>query len=312
MRRLVSILSGILPAFFLFPVVPAAVPRDANVTKDAWWSFYGQGLPVAAPTTVPADALGVGHNLAQPDKVAAIHIGLTAPFGSTVQSLALTLKEAEGPGANVGAEQAVVVACPITGPWEPAVNGNWVDVPDYDCTLGKATGKRAADGTWAFDLLAFGEQWLDADFPLEQGGILLLIEESTQPVQVSFRAIETGEFRLEFAASAPSETEPVEPVIVGGLEEPVDAPAPEIAAPDAAPQQPAPEVILAQPAQAQRENVAGSSGKLPWGVWLLVPIAIGGAAAVSYSLGPGGHGGGTARRREGPVSRALSRGAQEG
>ena len=270
------------------------------------------GLPVAAPTTVPADALGVGHNLAQPDKVAAIHIGLTAALGSTVQSLALTLKEAEGPGANIGAEQAVVVACPITGPWEPAINGNWVDVPDYDCTLGKSTGKRAADGTWAFDLLAFGTQWLDSDYPLEQAGILLLIEESTQPAQVSFRAIETGEFRLEFAASAPTATEPEEPVVVGGLEAPVEPPAPAPPAPAAPVQEPTPEVILVQPTQAQSESVAGPGGKLPWGVWLLAPIAIGGAAAVSYALGPGAGRRGAVRRREGPVSRALSRGTQDG
>ncbi len=318
MKRLGRVLSSILPvwigAFFIFPVFPATVARDADVSKDAWWSFYGQGLPVAAPTTVPADALGVGHNLAQPDKVTAIDISLKATPGSAVQTLALTLKEAEGPGANIGAAQAVVVACPITGPWEPVVNGNWVDVPDYDCTLGKAIGKRAMDGTWAFDLRSFGVQWLDTDYPLEQAGILILIEESTQPAQVSFRAIETGEFRLEFAATAPTAIdEPVEPVIVGGLE-PTEAPAPAPAAPLAPPREPAPEVIMTQPTQTQRENITDPDilGNLPWGVWLLVPILIGGAAAVSYALGPGARRGGTARRREGPVSRALSRGSQEG
>jgi hypothetical protein len=313
LNRYVRALSAIVPVvFFFFPVFSASVPRDANISGEAWWNFYTAGLPAATPTTVPADGLGVGHNVAQPDKVAAIGITLQADPGATVQRLALHLKEAAVPAANIGAETAVVSACPITGFWEPVLNGEWTDVPDYDCTLGKAAGKRSTDGTWSFDLLSFGTQWLDAEFPLEQRGILLLVEESTTPVQISFNAIRTGQFRLEFAATAPTETETPAPVVVGGLEAPVEIPsfAPPPAAPPAV-DDAAPAVLVTQPAQ-NREFVAGPRGKLPWGVWLLVPIAIGGAAAVSYALGPGGRTSGVGGRREGAVSRVLSRRAAGG
>lgn len=316
MVKLARITWAILPmwlgAFFIFPMFPTSLPRDANIATEAWWSFYGQGLPVAPPTTVPVDSLAVGHNLAQPDKVSAVGITLQAAAGATVHTLSLTLKEAEGAGANIGSDGAGVVACPITGPWEPVVNGNWADVPTYDCELAKIAGKRSPDAMWSFDLSPIGEQWLDADFPLEQAGVLLLIEQATQPVQVSFRGIKTGEFRLEFAATAPTETEPVEPVVVGGLDVP-EAPAAAPAAPSTT-NDAAPAVLLTQPAQNKTARVGEPDllGNLPWGAWLLVPIALGVAGLVSYSLGEGGRGGGRANRRAGAVTRALSRGQQEG
>ena len=315
MKKLARIASRALPvwfgAFLIFPMFPTALPRDANIATEAWWSFYGQGLPVAPPTTVPVDSLAVGHNLAQPDKVSAVGITLQAPAGATVETLSLTLKEAEGPGANIGAETAAVSACPITGPWEPIVNGNWADVPTYDCDLAKIAGKRSPDGMWAFDLRPIGEQWLNADFPLEQAGVLLLIEQATQPTQVSFRSIKTGEFRLEFAVTAPSETEPAEPVVVGGLEPeaPAAAPPTEPSAPNDA----TPAVLLTQPAQNKTTTPAEPDilGNLPWGAWLLVPIALGIAGLVSYALGEGARLGGRANRRAGAVTRALSREGQE-
>lgn len=317
MRLASRIASSILPIWvgvLLFPVMPASAPTDARVGDNAWWSLYGQGLPFAPPSSVPADALGVGHNVAQSDKVAAIAISLRAPIGSSVQKLALTLMEADATAANLGAAGAAVVACPITGPWDPVANGDWVDVPDYDCTLGKVAGKRADNGTWTFDLKPFGDQWLDADFPLEQAGILLLIESSSQPVQVSFLDTSTGAFRLEFAATEP-DAEPTEPVVVGGLEIPEPVPTVTIPIAPAAPAPPAtaePEVILAQPTQAQTESnlETDTLGNLPWGAWLLIPILLGGGAAVSYALGPGARRTTAVRRRAGAVTRALSRQAQ--
>lgn len=309
LRRYIRYASTLLPVwvgFLVFPMFPAA--RDANVPNDAWWNFYTAVLPAATPTTVPEDAIAVGHNIAQPDKVAAVGIQLEADPGSTVQTLSLVLKEAEDPAANIGADTAAVVACPITGPWDPVANGEWVDVPNYDCALGKITGKRSDDAMWSFDLLPLGRQWLDAEFPLEQAGVLLLIEESSQPAQVSFRSVKTGEFRLEFAvASAAEPEEPSEPVVVGGLETP-EAPEAPVAQPESAPAPSEPEAVLVtQPVQAQRESVPEPDilGNLPWGAWLLVPLVIGAAATVSYALGPGRRQG--ARRREGPVSRALAR-----
>jgi hypothetical protein len=314
--KVARIASAALPvwfgAFFVFPTFPTALPRDANIATEAWWSFYGQGLPAAPPTTVPADALGVGHIVAQQDKIAAIGITLQAPTGSTVQTLSLTLKEAEGVAANIGSDTAAVTACPITGPWEPALNGNWADVPSYDCELAKVAGKRSPDGMWTFDLAVMGEQWLDDEFPLEQAGVILMIEEASTPVQVSFSAIKTGQFRLEFAASAPQESEAAPPVVVGGL----DVPAAPVAEPAPATTTGAdePAVLLTQPTQ----NKTGSApepdilGNLPWGAWLLVPIALGIAGMVSYALGAGAKRGAGGQRRAGAVSRALSRRSEDG
>lgn len=308
--RFIRFASSFLPlwvGFLVFPMFPAA--RDANVPNDAWWNFYTAGLPAATPTTVPENAIAVGHNIAQPDKVAAVGIQLQATRGASVETLKLSLKEADDPGANVGAEGAAVVACPITGPWEPVTNGEWADAPDYDCELGAVTGNRSEDATWTFDLLPLGRQWLDPEFPLEQAGVLLLIEESTQPAQVSFRSVETGEFRLEFAVASAAEPEqPTEPVVVGGLEAPEEPAPARVSQPETAPAPTEPEAVLVtQPAQAQRETIPDADilGNLPWGTWLLVPLVIGAAAAVSYALGPGRSSG--ARRREGPVSRALAR-----
>jgi hypothetical protein len=45
---------------------------------------------------------------------------------------------------------------------------------------------------------------------------------------------------------------------------------------------------------------------------LLVPIVIGIAGVVSYALGPGANAGARAKRRVGAVSRALSRGSEDG
>ncbi|HYZ92452.1 MAG TPA: hypothetical protein VFA34_08660 [Actinomycetota bacterium] len=316
MRMLTRVYSAALSAclgfFFIFPAFPTALPRDANIPAEAWWSFLGRGLPAPPPTTVPADALGVGHLGAQQDKVAAIGITLQAEEGSLLEKLVLTLTEAEGVGANIGSDAANVVACPITGPWEPVLNGNWADVPSYDCTLAKVAGKRNAAGAWTFDLAPMGQQWLDAEFPLEQAGVILLIEEASAPTQVSFAAIKTGRFRLEFSAVAPADSEPAEPVVVGGLEAP-DSPAPEPAAPAPTTNDAEPAVLLTQPAQNKTGGVAEPDilGNLPWGTWLLVPLALGGAAAVSYALGGGARRGTGGRRRAGAVSRALSKSAQD-
>lgn len=303
-------LSAVLPAWFsLFPFFPVAFPTNASVPKEGWWNFVTAGLPLPAPTTVPADALGVGNDVVQPDKIAAVGITLQAELGSSIQTLRLDLKEATDPLANIGS--ATVVACPVTGIWEPSLNGSWADLPEYDCSLGKAEGKRSDDGTWSFDLAPFGAQWLDAGYPLPQEGVVLLIESASAPVQVSFRAIKTGEFRLEFAATSPTTSEPSEPVVVGNLEPPA-GPAAVPTAPSA-PSEPDDEaVLLTKPTQNRREKIGepNLTGNMPWGVWLLVPIALGAAAAVSYALGPGIRGA-RARHREGAVSRVLSRGGEE-
>jgi hypothetical protein len=304
-----SAMAAVLPVWFVpFSLPSSTAAQGANVPKDAWWNLIAAGLPVPPPTLVPDDAIAVGHNGVAADKAAAIGIELDAPAGSAVDTLTLTLKETGGSGPNIGSDGAAVVACPATGPWEPVHNGNWADVPTYDCELAKANGSRSPDGTWTFDLAGLGRQWLDPEFPLEQAGVVFLIEQAMLPVQVSFAGVATGEFRLTFIASAPSETEEPEPVVVGGLPAPEPEPAAAAPAVDSPPTDDEPAVLVTQPAQSQREGIRepNLTGNLPWGTWLLVPLALGGAAAVSYALGAKLRSGG-GRGREGAVSRALSR-----
>ncbi len=315
MKRFSNVVA-VLPLFAIifFPVFPAAQERDANVAGEAWWNLYTFGLPVATPSLVPDKALGVGHNTMDPDKVAAIGITLDAPSGSTAESLTLVLKEAVGTLGNINSDGAAVVACPITGPWAPVIDGEWTAVPKYDCELGKAAGKRSADGLWTFNLLSFGQQWLDAERPLQQRGILFLIEDSDTLVQVSFASIATGLFRLEFRATTPTLADVVEPVVVGGLDVPAEV-LNDLPAADSAPSSDAePAILVTQPAQNRTANIADPdlTGNLPWATWLLVPVLLIAAGVVSYALGPGSGDRSGKQKREGAVSRALSRRASGG
>ena len=69
-------------------------------------------------------------------------------------------------------------------------------------------------------------------------------------------------------------------------------------------------------ALAQDEEIApagppGAFDNLPPLTWLLVPLLMGGAAAISYWLHED-DGGDKPRRREGPISRMLARGHRAG
>jgi hypothetical protein len=312
-KRIVRAASAVVPVLFLFfPLLTAAVPRNAAVPNEAWWNYYTLEPTVGTPTTVPSDAIGVGNLIGSSDKVAAIGLKLNAEPGSRLDALTLSLKESDAPLANVNAASAKVQACAITGPWAPAMNSDWNSVPSYDCDLGRVVGKRSDDGTWTFDLAPLGKQWIDSDFPLEQSGVIFFVPEASQPTQISFRSIRTGEFRLEFAVSAPAESEPGEPVVIGAL------PKPEVPAPAVAPQAPAapadgaePAILEAAPVQNRTEQVGKTDtlGNLPWATWLLVPLVVALAVIVSRALSPDA-GSSKPRKRDGAVTRALARRAR--
>ncbi len=212
----------------------------AAATQDGWWNrLQGPqesepaGNPIRplvprlpAPPTVPADAIAVGAVLGQPDKVAAVGIEVALPPGGALDGLTLRLKEAPGNAANLNANMAKVLACPVTAPWGPDKNANWMDRPPGDCELAKAEGVRAGDGAWTFDLTPMGTLWSDPFAPLPQNGVVLSVDPagSPGPVQVSWLDFDSGNVVVELLAS----------VIPGGLgaepSAPVDtvAPAPEI------------------------------------------------------------------------------------
>lgn len=186
---------------------------SAILSQDGWWNrAQGRQEPepetpirpviggtVPAPSTVPADGLGVGSVLGEADKVAAIGFVLDAPLDAFVDRLVLTVKESTAANANANAAGAVIVACPITDFWASAKNGDFVNRPG--CDEGQSVpGSRAADGSWTFDLVSLGAAWLDGT--LSQNGVLL--KEAVEPpvsFQVSFGDLTTQTVQLDFAAS---------------------------------------------------------------------------------------------------------------
>ncbi|HEV3363903.1 MAG TPA: hypothetical protein VG795_07140, partial [Acidimicrobiia bacterium] len=173
------------------PAVPAyAAETRGAATQDGWWNrLQGpqegepEGNPIRTvvpalpkPPTVPADAIATGATAGQVDKVAGVGIDVSLADGATLDALVLRLKEAEGSGANVGADKAKVIACPATGPWGPGQNGDWRDRPVADCSLGSAEGVRAEDGTWTFDLATIGRLWADPFAPVPANGVVLSVD----------------------------------------------------------------------------------------------------------------------------------------
>lgn len=324
----------------------------ATVDKVGWWNSTRGPQPgepdnplrpalapvPAPPTNVPADAVGVAAALGEPTKIAAVGILLEGAAGGTVDSLKLSVKEATAPGATIGSDQAVIVACPITAFWGETRNGNWIDRPEADCDLASAEGTRGADGTWTFDLtsVAAAAGWLDPASSTGQNGVLL-VERVDPPAgfEASFLDPSAGGMTLEFAATgggavpdpfatpgdtatSPDFSLSTDPGFVGGelgrtdpiTLSPVPVPSRGGGAPSAAaPDLPRP---ATQPA-ASTGRAGDLVGNLSWATWLLVPLALVAAVVLSLALGtsrtpaPSGATPAPGRRRLGGVSRALAR-----
>jgi hypothetical protein len=218
--RLVALAMATALVFAAAPP-PPAVALDAGTTgaaaatQDGWWNrLQGpqegepEGNPLRsvlpalpAPPTVPADAIAAGAAAGQQDKVAAVGIEVALPPGGLVGSLTLRMKESPAGGANLNSNLAKVFACPSTTPWGPAKNAAWRDRPMADCALGQAEGARAEDGTWTFDLTAFGQQWADSTLP--PNGVVLSVDPVASPgvTQVSWLDLESGNIVVELLAT---------------------------------------------------------------------------------------------------------------
>jgi hypothetical protein len=204
------------PALALDPGATGA----AAATQAGWWnrlqgSMEGEppGNPVRplipafpAPPTVPGDAIAAGASGGQPDKVAAVGIEVAVPTAGHVDALTLRLTESPAQSANTNAATAKVLACPATVPWGANKNSSWVDRPKSDCGLGQAEGKRAADGTWTFDLTALAGLWADPVAPLAQYGVVLALDPAASPgvTQVSWLDVDTGKVAVDLLASGPT------------------------------------------------------------------------------------------------------------
>jgi len=337
-RILISALGASALAFAFADGTARAEPGDgisatgATVDKVGWWHEKNVAtetpaaiVTVPPPPGVPEGALAVGAVGGEPDRLTAIGILPDALPGDTITSFTLAIKEAGPPAANANTGEAKIVACPITAFWVPGTNGTWATKPEFDCDIAKATGTRADDGTWTFDLQPIGQAWTDPAGTITPDGIVL-VEEVDAPDTFEAVFATEGEgalvVTLESTAGAPPDTEPsaigggtdggvvdagaggfdlpdigAGEVPVGGLPTPEASP-PGTAAPDAAP-------VAGAPIASASPNVLGN---LPGGLVVAVPAFLVLLALLSFSLGPAGEPAAATRQRG--VSRALAARAQ--
>jgi len=266
------------------PVGPAGAGESrGTATQDGWWNRVqgpADGEPdgnpvrplvpaIPKPPNVPADAIAVGATAGQADKVAAVGIDLSLADGASVDGLVLRLKEAEGNGANFGADKAKVVACPATGPWGPGQNAAWRDRPVADCGLGSAEGTRGDDGIWTFDLVAIGRLWADPTAALAANGVVLAVDPASSPpsVQISWLNVDSGEVAVELTATPPG---------------PAATPA------GGAPADAAPVAAEAAPAAPSVVTAAAASGAFPSGGATAEPFASSFGSGTAGAMTPTG------------------------
>lgn len=142
--------------------------RGGVLIQDGWWARSNEPPPetgLAQPPSVPAVAAPEGtlpvtlvNN--EPERVAALEFDLKGPDDSLVTEVLLAMKESDERGANINADLATLVACPVTEAfWVGVDNGAWATRPAFDCEGGVAPGVRSDKGVWTFDLTALAGAW---------------------------------------------------------------------------------------------------------------------------------------------------------
>ncbi|HUP85467.1 MAG TPA: hypothetical protein VM143_07350 [Acidimicrobiales bacterium] len=122
---------------------------------------------------MPAGSLPVGRRIGfDIDKAAFVRLSGTATT--------LKLVPHEDASGQRSADAAQLKACPITSTgWQKAEAQPMADAPKWDCTV-SVLGKRAADGSWAFDLSVFPDR-------SDARGFALLPAGGPADYQVAFR-----------------------------------------------------------------------------------------------------------------------------
>ena len=323
MRALLTKL--LVAAFALLVVLPmsgsaAQTAGAATVDKEGWWNrFSGATSPPESPLRgtapnpaapapdVPEGAIAVGARVGQADKVAALGIVLDAPRGATVNRFVLTLKEAEGDGAQQRSEAAKVLACPITSFFAPESNGDFANAPEADCEVAQVEGARADDGTWTFDLAPIASAWLDPFGAVAANGVRFdpVVENPASSFQVSWGGMEDAVLDVDLTAPTGSFDVPSSSGSGGSS---FEAPAPVEVPGEATATTVAPggEVVPLETTQAAPASAVGDTfGNLPGIAPVVAIVGLLIALLAAWTLGSGGA---TAAspRRQGGVSRALA------
>lgn len=319
----------------ILPIASSAAQSTGSVTadKEGWWNRArgatpagGGGVP-ALPETVPKGAIGIAATGGQANKIAALGIVVDAARGSSVSAFTLTLKEAEGPGAQQNSADATIIACPITDFFAGAENGAFQDVPAADCDAAQAEGTRNDDGTWTFDLLPIANVWLDPFGTINPNGIRF-DPTGTGTFQVSFTGMEDATFDVAITA-AEVDSDPYDAsttTIPGGFtggsssssggpsggSDFATSPPPAVEVPaeatgtSTAPTTAAPASEDAAAAGPAESRAGDTTGNLPGGTVGVVAFAIALALLLAWHLGPAGRTTNTRSQRSGGVSRALA------
>lgn len=192
----------------------------AKVVKTGWWWVANEPPPetglLAAPQpptpTTPAGLIPVGAAAGDPERISAVEVKLKAEPGSTVRSFELVLRESGEPGANVNAEEASVVACPVTELfWADGRGAAWKDRPGYDCGLAEAAGKRTKKGLWRFDLTTLATTWLAEGNTDSRSFVLVESVPAPEGFQLAFDGVKDKGVGLALKATPPPPAPDVPP-----------------------------------------------------------------------------------------------------
>ena len=188
---LLVVAAALAAAMQLAPTARVHAAEPVPVLGGSWYwqpqigTINTPAGPVALPTgplptpDVPGGDYAVTAILGQANKESYLHLDAAAiPKGSSVQKLALTLKE-DTAGINLLANTAKIAAYPIVSYFtDGTAAGIWDTRPSFDASV-KGTGARAADGMWKFDLTAIASKW--ADGSLANNGIALVADAPVAP-----------------------------------------------------------------------------------------------------------------------------------
>lgn len=308
-----------------------ASQSGATVNQTGWWSRAnavpstpapGVTLPpltAPPPPGVPAGTMAAGATGGQADKIAAVGI-VPGTLSGTVERATLTIPEAKsGTQINNPGPDAAILACPITQFWVGASNGQWNNLPPFDCAMAKAAGTRGPSGVWTWDITSIAALWLTPG-GLSPNGVALVpdVPSSSRATYQVVLTATPADIGVELDATPTTRT-----TITGAPVAPTTTPATSRASgattgtsrpsPTAPSATTAPAPTTTAPAQSaappQRTSVSSRAaailGNFPGGTFLLVPVALISAALLMFVYGPLGDPV-TGVAREGGVSRALA------
>jgi len=210
---------------------PARAEAQAAAPEVGWWtSNQVAGVPIGRALLVPPGGSQVAAGADGPVSVAAVRFP-AGPDGATYRV-----------GVELGSdtEGLTVIACPITGAFEPVHGGPLSDAPAWDCTAAQAVG--AVDGdarTIAWDL--------PSGF-VREGVVEAMLLPPDAAASFTLTMSAPGEGSVSPLA-APSPTTSPDPTPTTSVASPRGEPgaAPAVTAPSTGPTAPAPRTLAPSP-----------------------------------------------------------------